>query len=196
MKAALFGRIRSCSTLVFCGLFALLMAIPLMATDETGAERSKRPVRAEIVPGGGATHINPIGNVRVSYSDGTTDMWTRNGDCSLPRVSTSGVVGWTVNDDPTPYQNNLNRLIRPNNLLVLVQHGRVIGRVCGNKRFIEDWGFADEPARVVLRSRWMHGPADIELYDIKSGDLVQSVSETGPALPAWAKTLRTQAVIT
>jgi hypothetical protein len=167
-------------------LLALALVGRLFAADQTRAEKRKRPVSAEIVVAGdGGQYPEPIGNVRVKYSDGTTDLWTTKGDCSLPRVSPTGMVGWTVNDPATPYIGT--RTMRLNNLLVLVRAGKVIGKITGTKTSIEDWGFLEDPSRVVLCSRWPHGPADCELHEIKTGALIQSVKENATDLPDWAK---------
>ena len=34
----------------------------------------------------------PVGNVIVTYADGTTDLWTLKGNCKLPKVSPQGEI--------------------------------------------------------------------------------------------------------
>jgi hypothetical protein len=101
----------------------------LFAGDQKGAERTKQPVAAEILAAPAATAEDPaVGNVEVTYADGTKDLWTTKGNCSLPRVAPDGTVGWTVN-----------------------------------------------------------GPADIELHDTSTGQLIASVRAYAKNLPEWAR---------
>src|SRR6202035_4758654 len=76
----------------------------LFAGDQRGTENTKHPVSAEILAANAAkasshpiNNPDPIGNVQVTYADGTKDLWTTKGDCSLARVGSDGTVGWTVN---------------------------------------------------------------------------------------------------
>ena len=68
-------------------------------SDQSGAENTKQPISAEILvktAGKAEAKPNPIGNVQVTYADGTKDLWTTKGNCSLAVVGTDGTVGWTV----------------------------------------------------------------------------------------------------
>ncbi len=82
---------------------AAAMAGPLFAGDQRGAEHRKQPVTAEILVASAAKADAPaIGNVQVTYADGTKDLWTTKGNCSLPGVAPDGTVGWTVNGPEVP----------------------------------------------------------------------------------------------
>src|SRR6266404_4975101 len=75
-----------------------LLAISLCAAALTPAPArpNGRPASAEIVlPGGRVAEGRHPGNVRVTLTNGRHEMWTRKGNCELPRVSRSGLVGWT-----------------------------------------------------------------------------------------------------
>ena len=85
-------------------LLALTAGISLRAADQRGAENTKRPASVEIVSANAAKasphpigNPDPIGNVQVTYADGTKDLWTTKGNCSLAHVGSNGTVGWTVN---------------------------------------------------------------------------------------------------
>ena len=74
----------------------LLLSASLLDAQNQGAEKTKRPVRASIEGNKSSRPEYKIGNVRVTYSDGTTDLWTFKGNCAEPKVSTKGSVGWEV----------------------------------------------------------------------------------------------------
>lgn len=166
-------------------LIALLIVSRSEAVDQTGAEDTKAPKNVEIVAGGSAEDKEQqIGNVQVTYEDGTKDLWTTKTNCSLARVSADGIVGWTVHGPETKIAASYT--MRPNGKLVLIAKGKVIAQIQSGKGFIEDWMFI-EGGRLVLLTRGAHGPASIELHETKNGKLVQSVQAMDPNLPAWAK---------
>jgi hypothetical protein len=161
------------------------MAGTLFAADQTGAERTKQPVSAEILAAIGAKADDPtIGNVQVTYADGSKDLWTTKGNCSLARVAPDGTVGWTVNGAEIPV--NSADTMRPNGTLVLCRKGKVIASVKSGKGFIENWAFYANGRQFVLVTRGSHGPADIELHDTTTGKLIASVKAYGENLPEWA----------
>src|SRR6185295_5100638 len=126
-----------------------------------------------------------IGNVRVKYEDGSKDLWTTKFNCSLPRVSPDGTVGWTVHADETKIAASYT--VRPNGTLVLFRQGKVAATLKSGRGFIEEWQFVDKGERLVLVTRGAHGPADIELHDVATGKLIKSVKPGDDHLPAWAK---------
>ena len=173
-------------------LLALTIPISLQATDQRGAENTKQPVSVEIVASNAAKtsphsidNPDPIGNVQVTYADGTKDLWTTKGNCSLAQVGSDGTVGWTVNGSEV--QINSADWMRPNGTLVLCRLGKVIAQIKSGKGFIEQWQFIENGRRLVLLTRGAHGPADIELHDVDTGKLLESVRASEENLPAWAK---------
>jgi hypothetical protein len=96
----------------------------LVAGDQRGAEGTKQPV-AVAIPGAGTATADDsaVGNVQVTYADGTKDRWTTKGNCSLARVAPDGTVGWTVNGPEIPV--NSADMMRPNGTLVLCRKGKV-----------------------------------------------------------------------
>jgi hypothetical protein len=177
--------------LVF-SLLALTTGISLRAADQRGAENTKRPASVEIVSANAAKasphpigNPDPIGNVQVTYADGTKDLWTTKGNCSLAHVGSNGTVGWTVNGPEV--QINSADWMRPNGTLVLCRRGKVIAQIKSGKGFIEQWQFVENGRQLVLLTRGAHGPADIELHDADTGKLIKSVQAFGGNLPTWAK---------
>src|SRR5258708_37360799 len=84
---------------------------------------------------------DPIGNVQVTYVDGTKDLWTTKGNCSLAHLGSDGTVGWTVNGSEV--QINSADWMRPNGTLVLCRLGKVIGQINSGKSCIEQWQFIE-----------------------------------------------------
>ena len=162
-----------------------LIATNLYAAGQAGAEATKQPTSARIIPPSGSkADGSEVGNVRVTYTDGTKDLWTTKGNCSLPQVSQNGTVGWTVNGPERKV--NASYTMRPNDTLVLCWKGKVIAQIKSAKAFIEKWDFI-ERGKLVLLTRASHGPADIELHDAATGKLIDSVKAYSDNLPEWAK---------
>lgn len=171
-------------------LLALASMIPLssMAVDQTGAEATKKPVSVKVVDVADIeTHT--IGNIQVTYEDGTTDQWTTKGGAGDPRVAPDGTVGWTLygseHGDPASYTT------RPNGNVVVCRRGKVLCRVESALPHVEEWDFIDGGAKFVLKSRGRHGPAKVELFETETGSLLAMVpaySEDG--LPKWAESYR------
>src|ERR1700761_6912671 len=72
-------------------MYAPLAAILLLA-----ATSAALPKDAVIVDAIGSVNGEgePIGNVKVVFTDGHSEMWTKRGECMFPRVSRTGQVGW------------------------------------------------------------------------------------------------------
>jgi hypothetical protein len=158
----------------------------LFAGDQRGAERTKQPVAVEILVARAANSGDfAIGNVQVIYSDGTKDLWTTKGNCSLPHVAPDGTVGWTVNGPEIPV--NSADTMRPNGTLVLCRKGKVLASIRSGRGFIEKWAFQAQGSQLVLVTRGSHGPADIELHDTTTGKLIASVKASAENLPEWAR---------
>src|SRR5438067_1719873 len=56
-----------------------------------------------------ATHI---GNIKVWFTDGHTEMWTEDGRCLIPHTSSAGYVGWTRYTSRNSYGEPFNNLLR------------------------------------------------------------------------------------
>lgn len=165
----------------------LVWSAPFLFGQNEGAEKVKLPVQAAIVRNQALPPEDEIGNVVVTYSDGTTDTWTLKGNCAEPKVSPRGVVGWEV----YKLEANAKTLSRYNGLyinstVVLCDHGKVIANLASAKSFIEGWDFTKDGQHVVIKSRGAHGPATIELFSTRSGPPEASVQAYDKNLPEWA----------
>jgi len=139
---------------------------------------AKPPVKAEIVPAAGAKgehNGTPQGNVKVTFQDGHTEMWTKKSLARLPQISKSGLVGWArIEGD----QESVRVVITESNI-----------KTYNVDLFIDEWGFSDDSAFVVVKTRNSHGPAFYHQFDTQTGKEVASILSftSYDQLPAWAK---------
>lgn len=142
------------------------------------------PKSAAIVDSTTSFGGDPIGNVKVTFTDGHTEMWTLQGKCQDPNVSSTGLVGWT----------RYTTLIGPdypefNDLRVCWPDGHYKDYMApADYPFIEQWNFADSDANVIVKTRAGHGPAYFMKYELATGKLLDHVFATDvKVLPAWAQ---------
>jgi hypothetical protein len=168
------------------GFLLFLLSVTLLADQNEGAEKTKLPLRASIIRNDSLPAEYHIGNVAVTYADGTTDTWTLKGNCAEAKVSTQGSVGWEV------YKlDSDGRLDRYNGLYVndhvsVCDHGKVVATFKSAKGFIEGWDFTKDGEHLVIKSRGAHGPATIELFSLHTGMATESVQAYDKHLPDWA----------
>ena len=160
----------------------------LPAADQTAAETTKRPVKAQVVGGVKAENAEKIGNIEVTYADGTKDRWTTKGDCGLPRVAPDGTVGWTVYGPETKIAASYT--MRPNATVAICRQGKVLCRAQTGLPFVEEWGFVEGGKQFAVKTRAAHRPASVELHDTQSGKRLAEVRAGEGKLPKWAEPYR------
>jgi hypothetical protein len=143
-----------------------------------------------------------LGNVKVTFSDGHTEVLTHTGDCYNAKLSSKGNVGW-IRVGKSEKVPGPRRMIQVGNdsLVVRFPDGTikkfapVSGKVdVGDWRGIMDWRFGDDDKTLIVRSMGHHGPSSYVQYDLASGKMIDS---RGPGytpyaeLPVWAKPLAT-----
>jgi hypothetical protein len=171
----------------FTALLLLLLTPHFLSAQNEGAEKTKTPARAEIVHNKALPAKYEIGNVIVTYLDGKTDLWTLKGNCSEPKVSSKGSVGWEVyklNADGKTLADYNGLFV--NDHLNVCDHGKVVATLASAKGFIEGWDFTSDGEQVVIKSRGAHGPATIELFSLHNGPPAAAVPAYQKNLPAWA----------
>lgn len=125
---------------------------------------------------------SPIGNVKVTFSDGHTEMWTKEGKCLHAKASSTGLVGWTRYTERNNHGEVVNSTLR-----ILITESNIQDLEAGP--LIEAWDFTDGDKSVVIKSRGRHGPANFVKYDINSAKVIDSVKTYLPynELPDWAQ---------
>ena len=135
-----------------------------------------------------------IGNVKVTFTDGHSEVLTHTGDCSNAKVSPKGNVGWIRGAKMEIISPSVKAIaLNKDSLVVRLPDGRIKKfPPFGENTFIMDWTFAADDKTVILRSMGYHGPSSFVQYDLASGKVIDS---RGPdytpyaELPPWAKPL-------
>jgi hypothetical protein len=126
-----------------------------------------------------------IGNIKVRFSDGHSEVWTSLGRCMHAHVSPTGLIGWTRYTTRNHYGEPVNSVLR-----VRFRDGTIKDfQAYSNGPFIEEWGFADDDAAVVIKSRGRHGPAYYMKYNLRTGQVIDTAGISPPydRLPTWAQ---------
>ena len=82
-----------------------------------------------------------------------------------------GLEGWTLNS-PLPGENNGDRYPFT---LVIAQNGKVMRKINGSAAFIWRWIFWDDGRQIAYESGPLHFGMQCELYDLKTGKVLDSV---------------------
>jgi hypothetical protein len=165
------------SARILMSLITLALALNAIAADS-----KPHPIAARIVtvPSQSNADWRPVGNVSVTFSDHHDEMWTTTGHCLLPKVSDSGLVGWTFGTTQHSRGGWMNFQLR------IARHGRLIARFNVSRALIDLSGFADSDTCVIIRCVNAHGPSWIQRYRIDTGELVAESSGSDD-VPEWAK---------
>ncbi|BCU79490.1 hypothetical protein llg_42050 [Luteolibacter sp. LG18] len=127
-----------------------------------------------------------VGNVRVRFSDGHTERWTKLGQCHDPKVSAAGHVGWCRYQEIDP----VRLALRKASVRVRLPDGTLRDFDAAFERFIiEKWCFADHDSTLVIVSSNEHSLMWAVKFDLRSGEVVEAVSsrEKPGDRPAWSK---------
>lgn len=165
-------------------IVSLAVSVGLLQRGARAGEQEHQPTSAHIVWAHG--RVAPegyAGDVVVQFSDGRHEAWTKHGGCELPKVSRTGIVGWTHGIAVHPTQGLMN------STLVVVRSGAIVNRIKVDNPFIDLWDFTDNDTCVVIRSRGPHGPSTLQKYRVATAKLLDSYSGSvgSPTIPAWAR---------
>ncbi len=145
-----------------------------------------------IMPVSSRSEGGETGNVKVTFSDGHTEMLTHTGDCYKAKVSAKGKIGW-IRIGKTESSFGRSMKVGKDSLVVRLPDATT-------KKFppfeenvcIMDWRFTDDDKTLIVRSMGYHGPSSYVQYDLATGKVIDS---RGPnytpyaKLPTWAKPL-------
>ena len=151
------------------------------------------PVKAklEIVPSAFDDFLIPTGNVKVIFSDGHAETWTKDGFATKPYVSSFGAVGWITVDKS--HVDLVRRIAKGRDALIIQMESGERKRFESNPEapLIQNWCFIDNTFSIAIESRGYHGPAYYILYDLKTNKKLAEVTEYKPFedLPNWAQSI-------
>jgi hypothetical protein len=127
----------------------------------------------------------PVGNL-VLKSHGKKEPLTTTATAQQPKVSKAGIIGWVDCSE----EGNLGVLhvalgVPIGSQLILRHPDGSLLAIPAAHPIIEDWNFDSEGARVVMKSRGLHGPAVIERFTL-SGMQVGTCKAYCEKAPKWA----------
>jgi len=127
------------------------------------------------------------GSVKVEYSDGRSETFCKDGNCTHPHVSHEGHVGWThYTHREGRYNSAMNE-----RLVIRFSNGQTkeFKPNPNGGPFIEEWNFIDNDVAVAIKSRGYHGPASFVRYDLISGRMTghQDGYVEYEKMPEWAQ---------
>ena len=158
----------------------------LTASAFAGAPTAKpKSVTIIDVPSERRDYGTNIGNIKVCFSDGHSEVWTSLGMCMYAHISPNGLVGWTRYTTRNHYQEPVNNTLR-----IRFVNGTIKDfQAYANGPFIEEWAFADNDSAVVIKSRGRHGPAYYIKHSLHTGKVIDSVGLSTPydRMPTWAQ---------
>jgi hypothetical protein len=169
-------------------LFLILtagLALPAAAADQDA--HGSKPKSAIVTDTPAESKDYNVGNIKVTFADGHSEMLTNHRNSSAPKVAGSGIVGWIQwggLDAAGRRQGKDTVRIR----LAGGSFKDFAANPAGGQ-FIMDWGFADHDSAVVVKSMGHHGPASFIKYDIASGKATGHQDSYLPieSMAAWAK---------
>src|SRR6266498_5187971 len=120
-----------------CALFiAASLILPAVAQDPSSKPKSPEVVN---IPAAHANSGIKAGDIKIAFSDGHTEVVTKNGNCMDPHVSGKGDVGWAqyTEFNPKGYAMNEKLVVR------LVSGATKELKPSSKARFITGWKFVD-----------------------------------------------------
>jgi hypothetical protein len=185
---------------LMCSLVAAVSVALSSAASAAADDQRSTPKDVSIIVLPSRSHDRKTGNVKVTFTDGHTEVLTHTGGCYAAKVSPKGDVGWIQSAKMEPltdekgvnHQGKMIALNKDSLVVRLLNGGTKKFPPLGENHFIMDWRFADDGKTVILRSMGYHGPSSFVQYDLASGKVIDS---RGPGytpyaeLPAWARSL-------
>ena len=131
-------------------------------------------------------------NIKVSFSDGSSQFLTNEGNCRLPRISARGEIGWLRLDKTgVDLQRQTRQKSRGIDAVVVRLRNGTVKEFMPDEEFafIGDWKFADRGKSIVIQSSGHHGPRTYWRFDLQTGVMKDSIETYVPyeQLPHWAK---------
>ncbi len=126
----------------------LLQVLLVLAVTPVAGTATPKPESVSIVdvPSERRDSVSNIGNIKVRFSDGHSEVWTSDGRCMYALVSPTGLVGWTLYISRNDYGRPVNSILRVRFLSGQIKDFEA-------PPYIEKWGFADNDSAVIIKAR-------------------------------------------
>jgi hypothetical protein len=164
---------------------------PPVGVSKAAESSETKPMSATVVvvPSEFDNFMIQTGNIQITFPDGHSEVWTTEGDCASPRVTSKGDVGWIRVDKSKVDSLAKNRIGEDKVIIQLFDGRRKEFPPHPAAPFIGNWKFADNNTAVAIQSSGYHGPSFYIKYDLYSGKVVERISNYVPLsrLPSWAK---------
>ena len=171
-------------------LLSVLSAILFICSLQ--AAEPRRPVSAKIIPTkeqAEGAHGSESGNVQVTFSDGTKEMWTKKSHCQFPQVSSDGsLVGWSHGEILKVQTSSMGGEFLGSNKLRIMRGEKVAADFTVDTP-IRKWKFSPDSKFVYIVDQGLHGPETISRGEISKGKIVERHNSMNERLPAWAKSM-------
>ncbi|HZQ18308.1 MAG TPA: hypothetical protein VFA90_06270 [Terriglobales bacterium] len=171
-------------------MVAVLLCVVAAAFGATVPQKAK-PISASVVavPSTFDSFMIQTGNIRVTFSDGHSELLTTDGNCTSPQISDNGLIGWIWVDKSKVDLAAMNREGRDTVVIQLPNNGRKEFAPNAAGPFIGRWSFVDGGRAVAIQSSGYHGPSLYIEYDVSTGKVIDHVDQYVPydQLPSWAK---------
>ena len=170
-------------------LLPILAALGMATAAEADA---RRPVSAKIIPTkeqAVGPHGSVSGNVQVTFSDNTKEIWTKKSHCQFPLVSRDGsLVGWSHGEILKVQSSSLGGQFLGSNKL-RVMRGEKVAADFTVATPIRHWRFSPDLKFVYIVDQGLHGPTTLSRGEIATGKIVESHNSFAEKLPAWARSI-------
>ncbi len=167
-------------------LFATLFICSVQAAEP------RRPVSAKIIPTkeqAEGAHGSESGNVQVTFSDGSKEMWTKKSHGQFPQVSSDGsLVGWSHGEILKVQSSSMGGEFLGSNKLRIMRGEKVAANFTVDTP-VRKWKFSPDLKFAYIVDQGLHGPETISRGDITTGKIVERHNSMDEKLPAWAKTM-------
>ena len=168
----------------------------VVATTLAGVVQNSKPSSATVVvvPSDFDSFMVQTGNIQITFSDGHSEVWTAEGNCTSPHVSSNGDVGW-IRVDKSKIDLVAKNRQGDDKLIVQLPDGKRKEFVPNAAApFIGNWSFADNDTAVAIQSSGYHGPRFYIKYDLSTGKVLGEIDRyvAYDELPSWARQISDQ----
>lgn len=132
-------------------------------------------------------HSPQHGDIYVVYTDKRQARLTTSGLCFDPkRAADRKTIGWVAGEHYN--YRDMGKVLFPAKI-VCQREGRKLAIIRPEKIFTVYWEFQQNGRHVAVSSQGSHGPVYLQLFDSRTGRIIDQCMEYDEKKPAWAKKL-------